>query len=336
MITIRSLARLATNVMLALAILLGSSTLSVHAATKYVDPVSGDDASPTGNISAPWKTIAYALTQVSSGDTVIVMDGQVGPIGAGGNGESLPVALKRGVSVVTLNGPSGTVVDATSAVQAFTLTAAGTSMVPMTLAGFEIIGNKSTSQMTAIFVRVRNGSSSADLEIRDNVIHDVEYGIRVETEWLKNPPLPTLSPGTAALSIHHNTFYDVSDTAIEMVPEDDATSEGGIFNGPIFSNVFFDVGRAIHFKGVEGGATYTNCELRPQIEHNSIYRSGAFGHASGGAIMIEERGDPCDKVEPVVSLNSISCAVTNVDGDAETDAIWIGKTIDGDGGTFHP
>ncbi|MEQ8766033.1 MAG: hypothetical protein RL885_19100, partial [Planctomycetota bacterium] len=89
--------------------LFSTSTMPVYAATKYVHPGSGDDTFGTGEISLPWKTIAYALTQVSSGDTVIVMDGQVGPIGAGGNGESLPVALKRGVSVVTLNGPSGTV-----------------------------------------------------------------------------------------------------------------------------------------------------------------------------------------------------------------------------------
>ncbi|MEQ8766027.1 MAG: hypothetical protein RL885_19070, partial [Planctomycetota bacterium] len=86
-----------------------ASVMPVYAATKYVDPVSGFDSPGGGGIGTEWKTIAYALTQVSSGDTVIVMDGQVGPIGAGGNGESLPVALKRGVSVVTLNGPSGTV-----------------------------------------------------------------------------------------------------------------------------------------------------------------------------------------------------------------------------------
>jgi hypothetical protein len=69
--------------------------------TYYVHPLTGDDGTGDGSSSAPWKTLAYTLTQVADGDTIELAAGDYLKADEG----DLVVSGKG----VTINGPtSGT------------------------------------------------------------------------------------------------------------------------------------------------------------------------------------------------------------------------------------
>jgi hypothetical protein len=71
------------------------------AATYYVEPVTGSDDSPDGSSAMPWKTIAYALSQVADGDTLELAAGEYSHDDEG----DLTLSAKG----ITINGPtSGT------------------------------------------------------------------------------------------------------------------------------------------------------------------------------------------------------------------------------------
>ncbi|HEU4521618.1 MAG TPA: right-handed parallel beta-helix repeat-containing protein, partial [Thermoanaerobaculia bacterium] len=74
------------------------------AATYFVNATTGNDAND--GVTLPWKTITRALTGVEtvSGDTVSVAPGVYDST----NGESFPLVLKDGVSVVSQSGPGST------------------------------------------------------------------------------------------------------------------------------------------------------------------------------------------------------------------------------------
>ena len=70
----------------------------VTAAGYYVDPVNGNN-NGSGSESSPWKTISFAMTQVSSGDTINLKSG----VYSTQSGETFPINLKTGVSLVGVN-----------------------------------------------------------------------------------------------------------------------------------------------------------------------------------------------------------------------------------------
>lgn len=77
------------------------------ATTYYVDPGGSNSAAGTSEATA-WKTITYAMTQVSAGDTVIALPGTYSPA----SGESVaPLALVAGVTLRSKNGAAQTTID---------------------------------------------------------------------------------------------------------------------------------------------------------------------------------------------------------------------------------
>lgn len=77
----------------------------------YVDPKFGGDAPGNGSPAYPFKTIGYALQQAISGDSIILAAGFGGSIDTYStlsNGESFPILVKPGVSIIGDASTTGT------------------------------------------------------------------------------------------------------------------------------------------------------------------------------------------------------------------------------------
>jgi hypothetical protein len=127
--------------------------ISVWAADYYVS-TTGSDAND-GSAASAWKTITYALSQAASGDSIHVA---AGTYSASATGESFPLALKEGVSLLGANRDT-TILDAgdTAAVVVATGVATGN------LSGFTITKGKA-SLGAGIMV------TDCGISITDNII----------------------------------------------------------------------------------------------------------------------------------------------------------------------
>lgn len=95
------------------------------AGTYYVDNTYGNDSN-SGAACCPWKTITFALTQVSDGDTIIVKPGTYNAT----NGETFPLNLdKANLAIKSSDGAASTIVEPTSNdASAFNVSAAGVTI----------------------------------------------------------------------------------------------------------------------------------------------------------------------------------------------------------------
>lgn len=74
---------------------LASVTTAVPA-TVYVDAANGSDANGNGTSALPWKSITYALTRVTAGDTIMAKPGTYSAM----TGEAFPISLKEGIRIL--------------------------------------------------------------------------------------------------------------------------------------------------------------------------------------------------------------------------------------------
>ncbi len=89
--------RRAVGTWLVLALTLGTVVVPEAWAADYYVDTGGNDGNTGDSAAAPWKTLTYALGQVSSGDVVHLA---AGTYDTGGNGETFPLALVDGVAIV--------------------------------------------------------------------------------------------------------------------------------------------------------------------------------------------------------------------------------------------
>jgi hypothetical protein len=83
--------------------------------TYFVDANTGNNANPPGDQYHPWKTITYALTYAMAGDTIYVLRGRYTYFVPGQgftHNETFPIPLKSGVTLIALDGPALTIIDA--------------------------------------------------------------------------------------------------------------------------------------------------------------------------------------------------------------------------------
>jgi parallel beta-helix repeat protein/predicted outer membrane repeat protein len=127
--------------------------MSVWATDYYVSTTGSD--SNTGLAASAWKTITHALSQAASGDSIHVA---AGTYSASATGESFPLALKEGVSLLGANRDT-TILDGGNAASVVVATGVATG----SLSGFTITKGKAN---LGAGVRV----TDSGISITDNII----------------------------------------------------------------------------------------------------------------------------------------------------------------------
>jgi len=186
----------------------GSGNCGVFTGTiHYIDAVSGVDSSIHGSITAPWKTLAYACSQVkTSGDLIHV--------NAGTYTETSQCNLAVGVSI---EGEG-----ATSIIQSNYAGGETEGFIGLdSPSGNPVSGNQSISYIK-IDGRNNPGSSGISVNFRSNVaIHHitiVDFSNYAEAVWFFNNnrgyPLPPTIAYAAGNSVHDSAFIN-SDNRFE-------------------------------------------------------------------------------------------------------------------------
>lgn len=165
----------------------------------YVDAVNGNDTTGDGSQARPWRTITYALSRVSSGDTIRVLTGTYNVT----LGEAFPLNLPPGVSLIG-SGRDATIISgqSTSAVLYIrgdtTHILSNTVVSHLTLEGGKVgLDIDATNNITV-------APSIIDVRVRGN-----ETGIRMQTGGGYQPGA-TVAPvisGTEAVSNTQDGIY---------------------------------------------------------------------------------------------------------------------------------
>jgi len=254
------------SILFALALVLAFSlvaTSPVAAATTYYVATTGSDSND-GSSGAPWLTIQYAISQVGSGDTIMV--------GAGTYGES--VTINKANLTLKSQTPLGAIIKpTTSGSNAVYITADG-----VTVDGFEIDGT--TLAKNGIL-----GWETSGLTIKNNKVHGAVNawdgcGI-VLFSWGNN--------GTVYSNlIQDNEVYDTGRMGIMVMdygPAIYTVTSGNIITG----NIVHDVWEVAWGDG--GGGIQINVGENCAITNNLVYdvKNGQrgiymFGSAAGNTI----------------------------------------------------
>ena len=157
-----------------LLIILATSCIFSAAATDYyVSIETGSNSTGTGTEGNPWKTINYAITQATLGDTIRVMAGTYNS-----TWETLPIQMKDGVSLIG-EGSDNTIIDGSDTYQLITCTEFSNTVI---IEGFKLTGGYAWSGGTAIDI------DEADVIIRNNEIVNCRSGsydgtIYIQPAW---------------------------------------------------------------------------------------------------------------------------------------------------------
>ena len=102
--------------------------------TTYYVATTGNNTSGSGSITAPWKTITYAISQVSADDTIMVAAGTYNAA----SGETFPITVDKALTIESVSGAENTNITNSSglvlSIAAARVTVGGTN------AGFRILG----------------------------------------------------------------------------------------------------------------------------------------------------------------------------------------------------
>lgn len=143
---------------------------TVTAAGFYVDPVAGNNSS-NGSEAFPWKTITFAMTQVSSGDTINLKSGVYNTQ----SGETFPINLKSGVSLVGVN-CSGSIVSGDNVNDVLYINAANTNFINNS--SVNNISFKNGRYGIAIFA---SNSKTVSTAFNNICANSNEYGLHITT-----------------------------------------------------------------------------------------------------------------------------------------------------------
>ena len=138
---------------------------TVNAIDCYVNSITGNNSTGDGSSAKPWKTITYALSQISgTGHIVHVEAGTYNPA----LGETFPILMENGVSLLGA-GKATTIIDPGKAERV--LSCIGITDPSTIIEGFTITGGYNGSQGGGIFI-----STGSVLTIRNNTISNNSTG----------------------------------------------------------------------------------------------------------------------------------------------------------------
>ena len=87
--------------------LITAAPAAATAATYYVSILTGDDASTTGNATAPWRSIKHAISQASDGDTIMVVAGTYTVTA----NETFPIDISEALTIQSVSGNATTIIE---------------------------------------------------------------------------------------------------------------------------------------------------------------------------------------------------------------------------------
>jgi hypothetical protein len=234
-----------------------------YAATYYVSTTGSN--TNDGSATSPWRTITYALTRVSTGDTLSV---SLGTYGAA-SGESFPLSVTKSITllgtnatiesnttdeVIELQVPGGT-----ATLDGFSLIAldgaAIRSILTLGAGNLNILNNNIISSQTADVPNGidAGGSSYKEINLRHNVIVNCRWGVGINN---------------ARANIFNNTTYHCLDAGLGFRDNVTAEVENNIVCGTSGNS-----GVGIQLAPGASGSTVT-CRYNNLYQNNRNYSDG--------------------------------------------------------------
>jgi hypothetical protein len=280
----------------------------------YVNSISGKDSSDYGTASnTPWKTITYALSQISNGrHTVHVASGTYNKK----LGETFPINMKDSVTLQGA-GSNESIIDAGGLNTV--VTCIGISDTSTELASFKIEGGGTVSDGVGIFI-----SAGSLLKVMNNNITD-------------NNPSSFMSGGggiyitNASPSILNNT---INNNGAESYTEDGAGIYMNNSSPLIFGNIITGNG----YSGFgSSGCLYTTALGNPRIVNNVIaknYGTGIYCGSNASIVNNTITDNDNDGIYVSVNVDSIINNIISFNGgygieeyDANSDPVMVSYNL---------
>ncbi len=188
--------------------------MSAIATDVYVDD-NGDDTTGDGTSAIPWKTIGYAVSQASDGDTIIVMDGKY----------TENIEIDKQLTIKSDHGAESTTVTAADpsknvlSVKADNvtidgLTITGSTEIPM--AGIYLLYSGNSRIVNNICSGNANGiylDYSDNISVSNNTLSDNTHGIYIYSSEDVTVSNNTCSDNTNGIYIYNSKDVTVSDNS---------------------------------------------------------------------------------------------------------------------------
>jgi parallel beta-helix repeat protein len=305
----------------------------------YVDINNGEDVDDAGTAAAPWKTLHYSLTQITSG-TLNVAAGtyRIGSEVEVGFEPDSPLTISN--SDITVIGEGDAAIGASDPTAVIDGTGAGVSAYPWTN-GIYITGNNvtikgltirnfTTSGGTGIYIYGGSGNEVLGCKIHNNIngietssasncnvkhceIYDNTYGLYIylstgeifrNTIHGNNAEDETgigVFANNCSPEIKRNKIYD-NNTGIQVTSNTSTEASPEIANNVIYETIGYTMNYGILVSAFDDPGPGM---ASPTIYHNSI------DGGSGDGIAIENSGGT---VQPVIKYNIITrCDVYGID-----------------------
>lgn len=195
----RALLVLTISIIAAIALFIPLHRLHASPGVYYVDAVNGNDATGDGSQARPWRTITYALSRVSSGDTIRVLTGTYNIA----LGEAFPLNLPPGVSLIG-SGRDATVISGQSTSAVLYIGSETTHILSNTMVSNLTLQGGSVGLDIYATAGVTVAPSIAGLRVRGNKI-----GIRMQTSdvYQYGATIAPVISGTEAVSNTQDGIY---------------------------------------------------------------------------------------------------------------------------------
>ncbi len=265
--------RRAVGIWLVVALALGTVAVPEAWAADYYVDTSGSDAAD-GSQATPWKTLTHALGQVTSGDVVHLA---AGTYDTPGNGETFPLALVDGVTILgdTAN-PGSVVISAPAASQVFSNN--DTQLLSSTrLAGVTLKHDASSGEPLMQF-------AVDTAQIMPQIDHNVFQGTSANDNGISYFDVGA-GAGRFTPTIDNNTFTDLDEAIILTALQGGA---GQVFSPVITNNTFTGCDYPVNYSmassaegtvgGLVAGNTFTG------TGEDDVYVS--FSPISGGSGLV--------------------------------------------------
>jgi len=254
-----------------------------QAGTYYVDAASGSNESGDGSVSAPWKTITYALSQVAGANIEIRAASGVYNQALG---ESFPIVMKSGISLIGAGYPHTVIAGHSSnyGVQFVGTTAYSTTTV---LHGFKITGASQGVHIDG----VGGDGTAPTIEANwitgngDGIVNDAYYGQRIYAVIRDN-----LITANTSTGVYNNANRGVAIASPQLIRNTIqgnvtagvycyATGSGYAYNGDYGVCAPYLTGNLIADNTGDGYRCHTaytgGCS--PTFVGNTIVRNGGWG-----------------------------------------------------------
>jgi hypothetical protein len=265
--------------------------ITAQATDYYVNAGTGDNGNGGLSPGDAWKTITYALSQVSgTGHTIYVAAGSYDTTD---NGETFPLSMKNGVSLQG-DGAATTILDAESAAGIGVISASAIGSAT-TLDGFTITNGNESGYVGGGINSVTCSWTVSNCIIDANYTSGFGGGINCESTDTTTFINCTISDNSSSGGGGVECYYRSAPTFINCVFSNNSASSGGaimvessgtgygfpkLINCTITNNSVTSRGGA--FYGYSGSAKFTNCT----ITNNSASIGSAFAGINSAATVV--------------------------------------------------